>query len=145
MFPFLKKVGSGLALKKTSMCLQVKNGWLLVLGLLGRKMQAFIDRPHCLLDTTHTKVYLSRLLHIPSIIHIYYDALSGYHTQARHSGNATPLRTMNSLSAIQAEHGIDGEGEEEEWETEIRGWRESEEVSFPFLGMIYFFSIIQSN
>lgn len=52
--------------------------------------------------------------------------VSDYHRQ---SGNATPLRTMNSLSAIQAEHGIDGEVEEEEWETEIRGWRESEEVS----------------
>jgi hypothetical protein len=48
---------------------------------------------------------------------------------------------MNSLSAIQAEHGIDGEVEEEEWEAEMRGWRDSEEVSnvLPyFFGMISF-------
>ena len=39
---------------------------------------------------------------------------------------------MNSLSAIQAEHGGEEEGEEEEWETEMRGWRDSEEVSSCF-------------
>ncbi|KAF8517600.1 YTH-domain-containing protein [Hysterangium stoloniferum] len=50
----------------------------------------------------------------------------GYQSQSRQSGSSTPLRGLNSLSAIQAEHGIDGEAEEE-WEAEMRGLREAEE------------------
>jgi len=49
----------------------------------------------------------------------------GYQTQSRPSGPSTPLRTMNSLSVIQAEHGLDGDGEED-WEAEMRGLRNSE-------------------
>ncbi|KAF8584082.1 YTH-domain-containing protein [Ramaria rubella] len=66
-------------------------------------------------------------LHRQASLPTRYNASRGYQSHPRQSGTTTPLRTMNSLSAIQAEHGIDGEGEEEEWETDLRGWRDSEE------------------
>ena len=46
-------------------------------------------------------------------------------SQNRQAGNLTP-RTINSLTAIAAEHGH--EGEEEEWEREMNGWRNSDDV-----------------
>ena len=47
-----------------------------------------------------------------------------YGHASRGSGSHTP-RTLNSLSAIAGQ-----EGEEEEWETEIRGLRNDEEVFY---------------
>ena len=48
-------------------------------------------------------------------------------SQNRQAGTLTP-RTINSLTAITAEHGH--EGEEEEWENDMRGWN-GDEVRAP--------------
>ena len=58
-----------------------------------------------------------------------YDIAYGH--ASRQSGNLTP-RTMNSLSAI-AGH----EGDEEDWEREMRGLQDEEEVYLNFMYHIY--------
>ena len=92
------------------------------------------DRPHFPLDTievyTPFECVFASADWILCARHLYYVA---YGHGSRQSGNLTP-RTMNSLSAI-AGH----EGDEEDWEREMRGLQNEEEVysNFVCCGHIY--------
>lgn len=56
----------------------------------------------------------------------FFAFVTGFHGQASKTGNLTP-KTLNSLSAI-AGH----EGDEEDWEREMRGLRNEDEVGAKF-------------
>lgn len=110
----------------------IMNGWA-ALGPWARRMQICTVKHLCRLAIT--KVFSILILQLRTSSFLFWpSAAFPRSSQNRQAGNLTP-RTINSLTVIAAEHGH--EGEDEDWEREMHGWRNDEDVRRLFHASVY--------